>query len=58
MQNFIERNLFQFNYEFHLIHFRLVETADLVTFTEEIRNGKLHFLCSDSDEREHSPEMV
>ena len=21
------------------------ETADLVTFTEEIRNGKLHFLC-------------
>ena len=23
------------------------ETADLVTFTEEILNGKLHFLCSD-----------
>ena len=23
------------------------ESADLVTFTEEIRNGKLHFLCSD-----------
>ena len=22
------------------------ETADLVTFTEEIVNGKLHFLCS------------
>ena len=22
------------------------ETADLVTFTEEIRNEKLHFLCS------------
>ena len=22
------------------------ETADLVTFTEEICNGKLHFLCS------------
>ena len=22
------------------------ETADLVTFTEEIFNGKLHFLCS------------
>ena len=20
--------------------------ADLITFTEEIRNGKLHFLCS------------
>ena len=26
------------------------ETADLVTFTEEIPNGKLHFLCSDDDE--------
>ena len=25
-----------------------METADLVTFTEEIINGKLHFLCSDS----------
>ena len=24
--------------------------ADLVTFTEEIFNGKLHFLCSDSTE--------
>ena len=23
------------------------ETMDLVTFTEEILNGKLHFLCSD-----------
>ena len=23
------------------------ETADLVTFTEEILNGKLRFLCSD-----------
>ena len=23
------------------------ETADLVTFTKEILNGKLHFLCSD-----------
>ena len=23
------------------------ETADLVSFTEEILNGKLHFLCSD-----------
>ena len=22
------------------------ESADLVTFTEEIPNGKLHFLCS------------
>ena len=25
---------------------KLQETADLVTFTEEILNGKLHFLCS------------
>ena len=24
----------------------LQETADLVTFNEEILNGKLHFLCS------------
>ena len=23
------------------------ETADLVIFTEEILNGKLHFLCND-----------
>ena len=23
------------------------ETADLVTFTEEIHNGKLHFLCGE-----------
>ena len=23
------------------------ETADLVTFTEDILNGKLHFLCSE-----------
>ena len=26
----------------------LQETADLVTFTAEILNGKLHFLCSDN----------
>ena len=26
----------------------LQETADLLTFTEEILNGKLHFLCSDN----------
>ena len=23
------------------------EPADLITFTEEILNGKLHFLCND-----------
>ena len=26
------------------------ETADLVTFTEEILKGKLHFLCGDRNE--------
>ena len=26
----------------------LQETADLITFTEEILNGKLHFLCSEA----------
>ena len=26
----------------------LQEIADLVTFTEEILNGKLHFLCSEA----------
>ena len=30
------------------IRWKLQETVDLVTFTEEILNGKLHFLCSDS----------
>ena len=25
------------------------ETADLVTFTDEILNGKLHFLCSENE---------
>ena len=28
------------------LHKKLQETADLVTFTEEILNGKLHFLGS------------
>ena len=27
------------------IHLETHETADLATFTEEILNGKLHFLC-------------
>ena len=26
--------------------FSIMETADLVTFTEEILNEKLHFLCA------------
>ena len=30
-------------YLFHTLQY----TADLVTFTEEIFNGQLHFLCSD-----------
>ena len=29
------------------------EIADLVTFTEEILNGKLHFLCSESQRNVH-----
>ena len=28
----------------------LQETADLVTFTEEILNGKLHLLCSEKSD--------
>ena len=31
------------------------ETADLVTFTEEILNGKLHFLCSGYSSSTGSP---
>ena len=27
------------------------ETEDLVTFTEEMLNGKLHFLCSVNDNK-------
>ena len=38
------------------------ETADLVTFTEEILNGKLHFLCSVRSNifslNEAKPELV
>ena len=30
-----------------VFHVVLQQTADLVTFTEEILNGKLHFLCSE-----------
>ena len=29
------------------------ETMDLVTFTEEIHNAKLHFLCSVKQSQEH-----
>ena len=33
--------------KFSINDLKLRETADLVIFTEEILNGKLHFLCSD-----------
>ena len=29
-----------------VFHYGFQETAHFVTFTEEIRNGKLHFLCN------------
>ena len=31
------------------------ETPDLVTFTEEILDGKLHFLCGGRDNSPHLP---
>ena len=31
--------------------FSIKDFADLVTFTEEILNGKLHFLCSERTDR-------
>ena len=39
----------------------LQETADLVTFTEKILNGKIHFLCSEAyntatSKPQHIPE--
>ena len=41
---------YQTNYPFIETHCTKNEVlpADLVTFTEEILNGKLHFLCSDT----------
>ena len=33
------------------------ETADLVTFTEEILNGKLHFLCNVSNQVIHIEDI-
>ena len=30
------------------------ETVDLVTFTEELLNEKLHFLCSEQDSYEYT----
>ena len=32
--------------------FSIKFSADLVTFTEEILNGKLHFLCSDNSSQD------
>ena len=34
------------------------KTADLVTFTEDILNGKLHFLCSVTDLVTFTDEML
>ena len=34
------------------------ETAGFVTFTEEILNGKLHFLCSAMDLREDEKKIT
>ena len=33
------------------------ETADLVTFTEEIRNEKLHFLCSEKNQKNNNKSI-
>ena len=35
------------------VQWRSQETADLVTFTEEIRNVKLHFLCCEKRKKTH-----
>ena len=34
------------------------KSADLVTFTEEIVNGKLHFLCSQKDKNNNARKAV
>ena len=39
--------LYIYRYIYSYIHIHIQETADLVTLTEEIVNGKLHFLCSE-----------
>ena len=36
----------------------LQESAYLVTFTEEIRNGKLHFLCSDHTDNANGIHLI
>ena len=41
--------------EFSIKDFFSTFTADLVTFTEEILNGKFYFLCSDSVDYYVSP---
>ena len=44
--NMLQKNVFHKDFfsKYDEIH---KETVDLVTFTEKILNGKLHFLCSD-----------
>ena len=42
------KRLVRENYKMNLVTTKTnQETADFVTFTEEILNGKLHFLCSE-----------
>ena len=42
------KRLVRENYKMNLVTAKTnQETADFVTFTEEILNGKLHFLCSE-----------
>ena len=42
------KRLVRENYQMNLVTAKTnQETADFVTFTEEILNGKLHFLCSE-----------
>ena len=38
--------------------FCIKETVDLVTFTEEILNGKLHFLCNVRNKCEYLSQIV
>ena len=38
--------------------FSKCENADLVTFTEEVLNGKLRFMCTDNVDRCINPERV
>ena len=43
--------------EMDLLHCTKQETAYLIKFTEEILNGKLHFLCSTAHEEDDGQEQ-